>query len=155
VTVTLPPLRERREDIAPLFLRLLHDVGGGRTPAVDSKLIETLLLYDWPLNIRELVLLARRMVAMHRAEPTLKRSMLPERMAAATPSMAPPPDARVERSPTADDAAFEQFLLALRTARGNVSRAAASLGISRARAYRLLEARPGFDVRSLRDEDEP
>ena len=65
-----------------------------------------------------------------------------------------PPDARVERFRTADDAAFKQFLLALRAARGNVSHAAASLGISRARAYRLLGARPGFDVRSLRDEDE-
>ncbi len=154
VTITLPPLRERREDIAPLFLRLLHDLGGGATPPVDPKLIESLLLYDWPLNVRELVLLVRRMLAMHKVtEPALKRSMLPERMTETSGPRAPstPPG----RSATTDDAAaFEQFLLALRASRGNVSRAAAALGISRARAYRLLEARPEFNVRSLRDENE-
>ena len=37
---------------------------------------------------------------------------------------------------------------------GNVSQAAATLGISRARAYRLLEVRPRFDVRSLRNEND-
>ena len=153
VTITLPPLRERREDIAPLFLRLLHDLGGGTPPAVDPKLIESLLLYDWPLNVRELVLLVRRILAMHGAEPALKRSMLPERMTGTAPSTIPPPPG-TRRAPTADAGAFDQFLLALRAARGNVSRAATALGISRARAYRLLEARPGFDVRSLRDEDE-
>jgi len=90
------------------------------------------------------------------AESALNRSMLPKRMTAATPSMPPPPDASprgslpAKRSPTADG--FEPFLLALRAARGNVTLAAASLGISRARAYRLLEARPGFDLLSLRDE---
>jgi transcriptional regulator with AAA-type ATPase domain len=149
VTITLPPLRERREDIAPLFLRLLHDLGGGGMPPVDPKLIESLLLYDWPLNVRELVLLVRRMLAMHRTEPSLKRSMLPERMTGTSSTRAPsaPPGG----SPTTDDAAaFDRFLLALRASGGNVSRAAAALGISRARAYRLLEARPEVNVRSLR-----
>jgi transcriptional regulator with AAA-type ATPase domain len=155
VTITLPPLRERREDIAPLFLRLLHVFGGGPPRPVDPKLVESLLLYDWPLNVRELVLLARRMLAIYGAEPAFKRSMLPGRMGGPVPGALAPLSANVARAPTADDAAFEQFLLALRSARGNVSRAAAALGISRARAYRLLEARPGFDVRSLRDENEP
>jgi transcriptional regulator of acetoin/glycerol metabolism len=150
VTISLPPLRERRDDIAPLFLRLLHDLGGRRTIVVDPKLIESLLLYDWPLNVRELALLARRLLAMHGAEPALRRSMLPERIAGTASTIAPP--AGAGRSPTTDDEAFDQFLLALRVARGNVSRAAGALGISRARAYRLLEARPEFDVRSLRDE---
>ncbi len=199
VTITLPPLRERREDIAPLFLRLLHDLEAKSerraARAIDSKLIEALLLYDWPLNIRELVLLARRMLAMHGGEPALKRAMLPSRMidakgenagvlpagplvaagaepraSAAPPAPVAPRAARASspsspsfpasspptpgRPPKGDEVAFDQFLLALRAARGNVSRAAASLGISRARAYRLLEARPEVDVRSLRDENE-
>ena len=157
VTVALPPLRERREDIAPLFMQLLHDASAGRTPDVDPKLVEALLLYDWPLNVRELVLLVRRIVAMHGAERALKRSMLPERFTGAAPSasVTPPEASAAARASTTDDAAFEQLVSALRSAGGNVSRAAASLGISRARAYRLLDARPGFDVRSLREENDP
>ena len=151
VTVMLPPLRDRRDDVAPLFVRLLQDAPAERPPALDPKLVEALLLYDWPLNVRELALLARRMRVMHGGEPLLKRSMLPDRMAVAAPVGASGAD-RSERMPDGD-AAFDQLVLALRNARGNVSRAAASLGISRARAYRLLDARPTFDVRALRDED--
>jgi hypothetical protein len=36
-----------------------------------------------------------------------------------------------------------------------VSQAALALGITRARAYRLLEARPDFAVQALRDVDDP
>jgi DNA-binding NtrC family response regulator len=152
ITVTLPPLRERREDIAPLFLRLIQDLSGGKPPAVDPKFIESLLLYDWPLNVRELVLLARRLLAVYGTEPTLKRGMLPELATGARRSAAPPGREPSARASTSDDAAFDQLLAALRTARGNVSRAAAAIGISRARAYRLLDAHPGFDVRQIRDE---
>jgi transcriptional regulator with PAS, ATPase and Fis domain len=156
LTVVLPPLRERREDIVPLFLRILGEQRGERPAAVDAKLLEALLLYDWPLNVRELVLLARRLLAVHGHEPVLKRAMLPERMiggepAAAATSAQP---SSIARSPTQDEVAFEELLRALRQTAGNVSRAAAALGISRSRAYRLLDARPGFDVRSMREEPE-
>lgn len=158
LTVVLPPLRERREDIAPLFLRFVRDDRTGQPLAVDPKLVEALLLYDWPLNVRELVLLHRRLVAIHGAEPMLKRSMLPDRITGAVPSAATPvkatPATTGVRSSTTDEIAFDQLVKALRAARGNVSQAAAALGITRARAYRLLEARPGFDVRSLRGEND-
>lgn len=155
LTVVLPPLRGRREDIGPLFARMLHEQTGGRIPEVDPKLVESLLIYDWPLNIRELVLLVRRLLAVHGHELTLKRSMLPDRMLGATraASTSSPP-LTPARASTADDVAFDRLVDALRQHAGNVSRAAAALGITRSRAYRLLEARPGFDVRSLRDEPE-
>jgi transcriptional regulator with AAA-type ATPase domain len=141
LTVVLPPLRARREDIVPLALHFLAEETSGRPPALDPKLVEALLLYDWPLNVRELVLLVRRLVAVHGQEATLQRSMLPDRMWK-----------RVARADTSDDALFEQLVDALRQNRGNVARAAAALGISRARARRLLDARPEFDVRALRDD---
>jgi transcriptional regulator of acetoin/glycerol metabolism len=72
---------------------------------------------------------------------------------AATPVRAAPTPPG--RSPTSDEIAFDQLVTALRAARGNVSQAAVALGITRARAYRLLEARPGFDVQALRDENDP
>jgi transcriptional regulator of acetoin/glycerol metabolism len=111
------------------------------------------LLYDWPLNVRELVLLVRRLLAVHGHEPALKRSMLPERMFGAAPGpTSPPSPATPARESTTDDVAFDRLLQALRAHAGNVSRAADALGITRSRAYRLLEARPDFDVRSLRQE---
>jgi two-component system response regulator FlrC len=154
LTVVLPPLRARREDIAPLFLLMWAEQTGGPPPTLDPKLVETLLLYEWPHNVRELVLLVRRLAAVHGHESPLKKSMLPERMRAgpavgSSPRHSSPPS----RASTSDSTAFEQLAMALRGHGGNVSRAAASLGISRSRAYRLLEARPDFDLRSLRDDD--
>ncbi len=47
--VTLPRLASRPEDILPLFLRKL-----GRPLRLSARLAEALLLYPWPLNVREL-----------------------------------------------------------------------------------------------------
>ena len=72
LTLILPPLRERREDIAPLFLHLLRQE---RTqhPNIDPELIEALCMYDFPLNVRELALLASQLVSLHGHEPIRPR----------------------------------------------------------------------------------
>jgi transcriptional regulator with PAS, ATPase and Fis domain len=151
----LPPLRSRREDIAPLFAQFVREQTGGHMPAVEPKLVEALLLYDWPLNVRELVLLVRRLLAVNGHEPMLRRAMLPERIhraaSASVPKVRSPSPSPTARAPTTDEADFDRLIEALRENDGNVSKAVAALGISRARAYRLLDARPDFDVRTLRD----
>jgi transcriptional regulator with AAA-type ATPase domain len=165
LTITLPPLRERREDIVPLFLALLRAHAGGRPPAVEPKLAEALCLYDWPLNVRELVLLARRLLGLHGHDPMLRKAHLPGRIltrgAASGADGLDPPEApsgsgatsdgekRVRRA-TDDQAEFEALTDALRRAEGSVAKAAAILGISRARAYRLIAARPGFSLDKVR-----
>lgn len=56
VTLTLPPLRERREDICLLaehFLRRHYP--SGQTPRLSDEVVAALSSYDWPGNIRELV----------------------------------------------------------------------------------------------------
>lgn len=153
VTVKLPPLRQRREDVVPLFLHVLADLSGNRPPQVDAKLLESLCLYDWPLNVRELVLLARRLLALHAGETVLRRAMLPDRMQTCsnTDSAAfAQSSGRAKRTPTDDDAEFERLVESLRAHGGSVARAAEAMGISRHRAYRLLSARPGFDLESIR-----
>ena len=153
-TLKLPPLRTRRADVPPLFLELLKHRSGGTLPSISPRLIELLLLYDWPLNVRELVFLVRRLLVLHGHEPVWKASHLPERLLQVDglwPSVRPRP----ARAPTDDEAAFEAFVEALRAHQGNVSRAASALGITRARAYRLLEARPQFDVGGLRSDQDP
>ena len=67
LTVRLPPLRQRREDVLPLFSRLLDGVSRGRGPAIESDFAERLCVHDWPFNVRELVLLVRRIVALQGA----------------------------------------------------------------------------------------
>jgi transcriptional regulator with AAA-type ATPase domain len=161
LTVVLPPLRARREDIVPLFLELLRQHAGGRPPAIEAKLAEALSIYDWPLNVRELVLLARRLLGLHAHEPVLKKAHLPDRMlprAAVADDGARPPEAAADaaadgkraRRATDDDAEFEALIDALRSADGSVAKAAARLGVSRARAYRLIAAHPDFSLEKVR-----
>jgi transcriptional regulator with PAS, ATPase and Fis domain len=146
--VRVPPLRERTEEVPFLFMNLLRKgFTGGRVPAVDAALIERLCLYDWPFNVRELDLVTRQLVALHGGETTLGRSMLPSRFreserAAAPVSLAP------QRAAEAPD--VDTFIAVLRTNGGNVARAAAALGISRQKAYRIMEAAPDVDVSDLR-----
>ncbi len=153
LTIILPPLRERREDIPPLFLRFIKQQWLAPFPVIEPKLIEAICLYDWPLNVRELALLCRRFAAVHSHEPVLKRAHLPARMLARDGLEEPPaPAAQQKRSwrRATDHGEFEALLTALRQNSGSVGRAAASLGISRARAYRLLSAHPDFSLDSLR-----
>jgi transcriptional regulator with AAA-type ATPase domain len=151
-TLKLPPLRERRADIAPLFLELVKDHSGGALPMISARVIELLLLYDWPLNVRELVLLVRRLLALYAHEATWKASHLPERFQSLHLKSTASSLLGGSYAPTDDELAFDALVQALRAHGGNVSRAASVLGISRGRAYRLLEARPGFDVSALRVE---
>jgi len=57
IRLVLPPLRERRDDIALLiqhFLEKYANEFGKKTPEISAELIEMLTLQDWPGNVREL-----------------------------------------------------------------------------------------------------
>jgi transcriptional regulator with PAS, ATPase and Fis domain len=154
LTVILPPLRERRDDIAPLFAAFLREHSGGRPPAVEAKLVEALCLYDWPANVRELLYLARRLLGVNGDEATLKRAHLPERILArapATDTRAPAPPLKRAWRRADDEVEFDALVGALRDHAGSVAKAAAALGISRPRAYRVLSARQDFSLDELRE----
>jgi len=179
MTVRLPPLRDRREDVAPLFSLLLRNIAGaGLVPAVNGELVERLCLYDWPFNVRELVQLVRRLLVLRAKETTLRAEHLPERIgqqvaaaqaeAVAGPGGEPaapaaasrPAPARSSRTrrrvPAAELPDVPALVAALRVAGGNVTRAAALLGITRQRAYRLMDSN-AVDLDALRssDDDDP
>ena len=133
VTVELPPLRRRIIEIPGLFRCLLDADASDRPRTVSPELVERLCLYDWPCNGREMTLVVERMLAMHGDEERLRAAHLPARMqspAMDTTTSPVTPVPRIELS---------RLLEAVRAAHGNVGRAAAALGISRERAYRLLE----------------
>lgn len=72
----LPALRERREDILPLFRHYLAHYGqhlGHKVPRTTEAARRILLNYPWPGNVRELKRLAEEIISLHRAdqvEPT-------------------------------------------------------------------------------------
>jgi two-component system NtrC family response regulator len=160
LTVRLPPLRDRREDVLPLFSTLLQELESGPLPALESDFAERLLLHDWPFNVRELVLLAKRLLTLHGGEVTLRAHHLPERIGdarAVAPGVPADPSARrgpePERPAATESVELPALMVALRTSGGNVARAAAMLGISRQRAYRLMEGQ-AVDLEALRKQEE-
>jgi transcriptional regulator with AAA-type ATPase domain len=166
LTVRLPPLRRRREDVLPLFSRLLEEIAQGRVPAMESDFAERLCMHDWPFNVRELVLLAKRLVTLHGSDVTLRALHLPERIAGlagssgSSSASSPPevaakssgPERPVNAGPP-EPVELPALVVALRASGGNVARAAAMLGISRQRAYRLMEGQ-AVDLEALRKAEE-
>ena len=54
VTIDLPPLRERRDDIPLLVAHFLEQAVAGREVQVSQAALEVLMAHDWPGNVREL-----------------------------------------------------------------------------------------------------
>jgi transcriptional regulator with PAS, ATPase and Fis domain len=159
ITVRLPPLRERREDVPLLFSRLWLELGGASVPTLESDFVERLVAHDWPLNVRELVLLVRRLRVFCASEVSLRARHLPERIGEgvesspqlAGPRGASPRAAAAELAGTGapEGIGLPELTAALRASGGNVARASALLGITRQRAYRLIEEY-AVDLETLR-----
>ena len=66
VSIEIPPLRERREDIPPLVLHLVEKINKKYqlSKRVSSEVIDHFMLYPWPGNIRELQNVTERMLVM-------------------------------------------------------------------------------------------
>jgi transcriptional regulator of acetoin/glycerol metabolism len=158
ITVRLPPLRQRKEDVPPLFSHLLREWTKGRAPAVECDLVERLCVHDWPFNVRELVQLVRQLLVLHPGDSLLCADHLPARIGlpGAEPSAAAPAGKVGARPDTArasgEPVELPTLLSALRASGGNVARAAAMLGITRQRAYRLMESH-AVDLEAIRGEE--
>jgi transcriptional regulator of acetoin/glycerol metabolism len=150
--VRLPPLRERREDIVPLFLTCARAKVHGPGPQLTPELVMSLLLYDWPGNARELKQLADRAAVLHQAAPRwgLNEVELPA-PDSRRGSFAPPgPEPRAANGAPKKRAARHELALALTTHHGVVVQAARSLGVSKQTLYKLIDEY-AIDVSSYRD----
>jgi len=154
LTVSIPPLRGRVEEVPPLFAKLVEQHrGAAPAPTIDARLVEQLCSHDWPFNVRELGLLVRRLLALHPEGGALDLGEVAEHLRPGASPGAPElsePHAHDE----AADPSPEVLLSALRADRGNVKRAAAGLGISRGRLYRLMEKLGSVDLDGIRRSDE-
>jgi DNA-binding NtrC family response regulator len=133
IEVALPPLRERREDIAPLaanFLRQHAKRYRKNLIGFDPATHEALMRHDFPGNVRELDHVIERAVLMAQG-PQIKASDLG--LTSARDDSARLEDMSLEE--------VEAFLIkkALARSDGNARRAAEALGLSRSAFYRRLQ----------------
>ncbi len=137
VTIALPPLRERKEDItvlAALFLMRFAEEFRKRIKGFSAAAMEQMESYAWPGNVRELENKIQRAVILSEGplvEPQdmgfPQRSAVPAAMPAATLKDARD---RVER---------QMVILAMDRRRGNIAQAAEDLGISRPTFYDIMK----------------
>ena len=147
VTIDLPPLRERGEDLALLcqhFLEKFNRAFPRRIEGIAPDAMDLLASYAWPGNVRELEHLIESLFAMGASDrieahhlPSRIRSA-PERTEAPAAEDASSPRATIEAPETLSEAERRAIVDSLRRARGNKSRAAALLGISRTRLYKKI-----------------
>lgn len=146
VTLELPPLRMRREDILPLaelFLARFNKNHGKDVREITADAAAALARYDWPGNIRELSNVMERAVIMNPGRRLLPAS-LPAHLtrASAIERLAPLPPAptRGDLRETLKSTEKQTLLAALERNGWNRSKTARDLGMSRrALLYKITE----------------
>lgn len=130
--LTLPPLRERREDLPELLDRLLAEPSAV-TRALTQTLLNRLADYPWPGNVRQLANLVERLGVMLSCDLPADE-LLDELLGDLPQPKASPPAARAAALP--DERAI--LHAALSAVGGNRKQAAARLGISTATLWRRM-----------------
>jgi two-component system response regulator HydG len=138
ITIRVPPLRERMDDLVPLIAHFLEKHGrrlGRSGCTLSPEAMASLRRHSWPGNVRELENSIERALVLGRDDvlwpedlpEALRRQAVPRAADAGAP---PLPLSEVER---------EHILRTLREARGNKTAAARLLGLDRKTLYRKLD----------------
>ena len=151
VSLAIPPLRERKNDIpalAAFFLRRYAEENGKKLEGLTDEALGDLARYPWPGNVRELENAIERAVVLcdgPRIERRhLPQSLVPENAAQGAPAIPGSTIADLERW---------AILKTLEACGGSTSKAATILGISaRKIQYKLHEYQTGAGPVSSRDD---
>ncbi len=145
VPVTVPPLRERPEDIPVLarhFLQCFATGTGKPFRGFATSAMSRMMTYPWPGNVRELENAIERMVVLH-MPPEVTESMLPPDLLSFTPGIDETDEGAASEEVTdvlpfteVERRAIEN---ALRACAGNVAHAARRLGLGQATLYRKIK----------------
>ena len=146
LTVSLPTLRERRDDIPLLAEALITRAAreaGRPVPLIPHEVMAALVAYDWPGNVRELENEMRRLVVL--ASDEVRLDLLSASVSGGRAPAAPEADVAAVLASGGNirdavaDLERRSIEAALEAAGGNKSRAASTLGISRFALQRKLE----------------
>lgn len=144
LSLRLPPLRARREDIPLLFshfLAVAAEGTGKAAPHLDDACMRLLTDYDWPGNVRELKNVALKSVVLagSRLKPTLLRTFLSELNGerAGGSTLEPQPESGTLKA-IQEETEWRMIQDALIRTGGNKAEAARLLGIHRATLYEKL-----------------
>ncbi|MFQ5707874.1 MAG: sigma-54-dependent transcriptional regulator [bacterium] len=135
ITIAIPPLRERKEDIPLLVDYFLNKYAAksGHKKNITPKALELLWHYNWPGNVRELFNLLERAIVLS-SDSYISEQDLP------TVYEEPLYEQKVQSKITClKELEKNQILLALKIENGNKTKAASSLGIGRRQLYRLMK----------------
>ncbi len=141
VTLEMPPLRERRSDIAPLarhFLNRFAPKAGRRLTALSQATLAYLTAYEWPGNVRELENAIERAAVLGSTEEILPED-LPEAIV----------EASVARVEAADEGSFHAAVM--ETKKAAIVQAFRAAGNSYTEAARLLGVHPNYLHRLVRN----
>ena len=136
LSILVPPLRERAEDILPLAEHFIHrhELRLNRHPVpLPQETAEAILRYPWPGNIRQLESAVER--AVHLAEGG---ALLPEHFGIADLMENRRPAAPAPAQATLEDIERQAIAAALVRFGGNISQTAFALGVSRPTLYRKM-----------------
>jgi transcriptional regulator with GAF, ATPase, and Fis domain len=151
--IHIPPLRERREDARPLikhFLDLRQQEMGKHGLRLSDEAWELMLGHDWPGNVRQLAAVVYRLVAFAENSELIGRASALDAIRSGT--CAPPAAAVIEGEDVADlplheaEDKLKRSLIgrALKVTGGNLSQAAARLGVDRSGLRKMIN-RLGID----------
>lgn len=133
IEIQLPPLRERQEDVIPLaeyFLQLYASKYKRSVNALHESLVQQLLQYDWPGNIRELQHAMERAVILSQGKTLMPKDVFVKN---------PVQDQNLNTGYNLEEMERNVITQAMRKCNGNITEAAKELGLSRAALYRRLE----------------
>jgi len=140
VPFSVPPLRERKQDIAPLVREFLREFGrqyGRPRMEMSEEALEVLSHHTWPGNVRELRNLVERVLILNPRVLRIERRNLPP----LTQRNAPRNIEDFSSLQQARDAYERDYIQKkLEEAKSNVSRAAELLGLERSHLYRKMKA---------------
>jgi DNA-binding NtrC family response regulator len=135
IVISLPALRERREDIPLLIDQFVGQAAAraGRQVALSPEAVSALTAYNWPGNVRELENTIERLAVFSRGR--IEVQDLPDTIVAA-----PPLQKRLFQDlPPLEELERRYLVHVLESVGGNRSRAAEVLGIDRRTFYRMAE----------------
>jgi len=136
-TLKVPPLRERVEDIEPLvryFLAKFSAQYHWQEPRIADNGMELLLRYQWPGNVRQLRNVLLRLAVQSQGRLITEREILT--LSEEFGAMGP---VKIEVFPSLEEMEKNHIKAALERANGNISDAAALVGIARSTLYQKMK----------------